>query len=452
MTSMIPNLASPSICVIDDEEDDYGPILDALIALGLGCVHVRGKSGDPLPPKPFDSLRLVFVDLHLSGQIGKLAASHTANVVRKVISAERGPILVVIWSKYEGDLAGDPSLPPEDQPTEADLFRKELLACDVRFKARLAFVTMPKPKLADRPAAEAWIKVLEYQITDILKTLGPFEILWTWESLARDAGVAVSDMLIQVAESSPGDDKPATKLQGLLRLIAHQQGGPDIGAGTALRHLLTVLSQIGLDVLEAGAADARLESHLAWLSEKVDDTVRQNHSSAKLNAVLLTSSVGPSSAPFIPGTVFDISDHEAFAAATGLSIEKLQRDCFAGGAGSQELTNAAALIAVEITAPCDFHQGHRQCATLVAGFVYPGRFRRKVNSKDACKATPVFSDRYVPGEPEVGLVLCSRYRFTIQSEEHPPWLRPRLRLREVIATEIRNWHSSQLSRIGYLSF
>ena len=32
---MIPRLASPSVCVIDDEEADYIPILDALMKLDL---------------------------------------------------------------------------------------------------------------------------------------------------------------------------------------------------------------------------------------------------------------------------------------------------------------------------------------------------------------------------------------------------------------------------------
>src|SRR5258708_7058355 len=100
---MIPRLASPSVCVIDDEEEDYVPILDALMTLGLGCVHVRGRNGDPLPPKPFEGLRLVFVDLHLSGQVVKSAASHTAQVVKAVVSAASGPVLIVIWSKYAAD-------------------------------------------------------------------------------------------------------------------------------------------------------------------------------------------------------------------------------------------------------------------------------------------------------------------------------------------------------------
>jgi hypothetical protein len=97
---MTPLLSSPSVCVIDDEAEEYQPILNALLKLGIGCVHVHGDAASPLPPKPFRGLRIVFTDLYLSSASGKTAASHTANVFRKVVSADTAPILVVIWSKH----------------------------------------------------------------------------------------------------------------------------------------------------------------------------------------------------------------------------------------------------------------------------------------------------------------------------------------------------------------
>lgn len=144
---MIPQLASPSVCVIDDEEHDYRPILDALLRLGLGCVHVRGDNEENLPPQPFNGLRIVFTDLHLAGHIGKAAASHTANVFAKVVSKDTAPVVVVIWSKYANDPADrEEGLPPEDQLTEADLFKQTLLEAKPEFKERLVFLDMQKPK------------------------------------------------------------------------------------------------------------------------------------------------------------------------------------------------------------------------------------------------------------------------------------------------------------------
>ncbi|MFN0303572.1 MAG: hypothetical protein ACKVQU_24820 [Burkholderiales bacterium] len=454
---MIPRLASPSVCVIDDEEEEYVPILDALMTLGLGCIHVRGNNGDPLPPKPFEALRLVFTDLHLSGEVGKTAASHTANVVKKVVSAECGPVLIVIWSKYAGDPAGNASLPPEDQPTEADLFKTELLSSEPKFKGRVAFAEMPKPKLPDRPAVEEWVKTLQIEIERVLTTIGAFEILWTWEALARDAGIEVSETLTKLMETNGANAQTLEiKLKLMLRLLAQQQGGPDSSVATAPRHLLTVFSQMGQDVLDAGASVARLEEHAEWLAEKVDDETKKKHRSATLNAVLLTSAAVPSFAAFTPGTVFDVRDTAGFCAATGFSVERLQRDCFEGDPDKSpafaEFKTRTKPVLLEITPACDFHQGHRRCATLLAGLAFPFDLQKRANTKDACKSTPVFEDRYSNPVGDIGFVFCGRYRLTLPVDQHPAWLGPRLRLRDMLVTDIRNWHASQASRVGYLSF
>ncbi|MGH8021831.1 MAG: hypothetical protein ACREIA_26820 [Opitutaceae bacterium] len=225
---MIPRLLSPSVCVIDDEIADYGPILEALNTLGIGCVHVLGSSGDALPTSPFEGLRLVFTDLHLTGQAGKQAASHTANVVKKVVSPEHGPVVIVIWSKYAADPAGDASLPPTDQPTEADQFKSELLGAEPKFKARAIFLEMPKPKLLNRPAVDEWIKALKLEIENTLKGVGAVEVLWAWEAIALDAGIQVSEMLTKLTEAGVDDgEEVGGKLDLLLRLLAQQQGGPD---------------------------------------------------------------------------------------------------------------------------------------------------------------------------------------------------------------------------------
>lgn len=114
---MISQLASPSVCVIDDETADYAPILAALNGLYVSSIHLLGTL-DSLPPEPFRRLQLVFLDLHLSGTIGKDAASYTANFFRKVVSVNTAPVMIIIWSKYADDKVDAADVPPEDQETE----------------------------------------------------------------------------------------------------------------------------------------------------------------------------------------------------------------------------------------------------------------------------------------------------------------------------------------------
>ena len=155
---MIELLASPSVCIVDDEPEDFGPIVGALNELFVGAVHLDGTI-ENLPNTPFDRLKLVFLDLHLSGSVGKDAASYTANAFTKIVSTETAPLIVVIWSKYAKDLVDTDGLPPNDQETEVELFKRTLIEAEPKYSERIVFVEMSKPSVEDR--GSNWIKKLK---------------------------------------------------------------------------------------------------------------------------------------------------------------------------------------------------------------------------------------------------------------------------------------------------
>ncbi len=462
---MFPQLASPSVCVIDDEEPDYRPILNALLRSGIGCVHVKGDI-ENLPPQPFKGLRVVFTDLHLSTFVGKDAASHTANVFKRVVSSETSPVVVVIWSKYAGDVPENAEdLLPDDQLTEADLFKQTLLTEVPQFQDRLVFLPMPKPKFTERLDDEewknSWITNLQIEIENLLKGSDAFNALWCWETLVRDIGLEVSRNLTDLALSITNQPTPLSlneRLKLLLKLLAQQQGGPDCSESTSPRHLLTVLSQIGQEKLEVVASKSQLGQHGNWLAKTLDKETRKNFRLPQLNATILTTPVESSFAPFLPGTVYEITDNARFAEISGYSVESLQQDCFTESDLSKKVEvrkdfqRQTRPVLLEISPQCDFHQGNRRSAILLAGIICPKELMKSAQSKDACKATPVFEDKSSSPAVEIGLVFCSRYRLTINHVNHPDWLHPWIRLKDNLTTDIRNWHSSQAARVGYLSF
>ena len=461
---MIPQLASPSVCVIDDEEQEYRIILDALLRLGLGCVHVPGDSLEKLPPRPFKGLRLVFTDLHLGPQVGKDAASHAANVFAHVVSKDTAPIVVVIWSKYTNDPAGGGDLPPEDQPTETDLFKRALFGAIPEFEQRLVFLEMSKPKQPDRPENDEWVRNLIEMIQETLEGMDAFDALWAWESLARDAGIEVSGNLAALASSAisvqaqdnAGPSSLNERLRLLLKLLTQQQGGPDCSEATAPRHLLTVLSQLGQEALEATASESGLTGHGTWLTEILDTQSRGRCSASKLNSLILTTTARASFAAFPPGTVYEVTDGPRLMEAVGYSVEGLKRDCFEKNPdvspAFQDFCERTKPVFIEVTPACDFHQKNRRAAMLVGGLTCPADLKNRAKSKDAFKVTPVFEDRFSDPARELVLILCSNYRLTINHSNHPDWLRPWIRLRDIMMADIRNWYSSQAARVGYLYF
>lgn len=455
---MIPRLASPSVCVIDDEVADYQPILDALMKLGIACVHVRGDSASPLPPQPFKGLRIVFTDLHLSNSSGKNVAAHTANVFRHVVSDKTAPVLVVIWSKHRNDPAGEEELPPDDQPTLAEAFKNELLQATPTFESRLIFTEMPKLMPGDRK--EDWVENIQADIEKQLANYAACGLLWSWESLVRDATISISEALTSLAEQvfpASGEKQDLNESLGVVfRHLTKEQGGPACSQETAHEHLTAALAQCLADELENVDGLGSLSTHGPWLSSQ-DELQKTPPFASQLNALLLTAATKVKTSPFVPGTIYHLSDAPNFEKSFGISSDEFLELYFQHakkGVSAEEWKKCAVRVALEISPACDFHQGTRRQALLIAGVLAPVAARPNVKSADAIQTFPTFRLRWPLGddpEQDVVMAFCSRCKLTIPQTELPGWLKPWFRLRELPTASLRNWHSSHASRVGYVS-
>jgi hypothetical protein len=459
---MISRLASPSVCVIDDEAQDYGPILDALLRLGLGCVHIRGDNIAVLPPQPFNGLRIVFTDLHLSGLTGKGAAAHTAKVFTKVVSPETAPVVVVIWSKYANDIVADPNLPPDDQPTEADLFKQAVLTAEPKYKERLVFVQMTKPKPVHRPKSEKWVNQLQRSIQKELQNLEAFDVLWAWESIVRDAGIAVTQELTTLALLPEPNGPPEKtlllpeKLKLALRLLVREQGGPGCSALTAPRHLASALAQSLVDHLEHSNSLGELAKHGKWLSNQTG-TPKTSPIAPGINGLFLTAASSKRSAPFVPGNIYRLAELKKFEKTFGVPANDLVEFCYNGAPAQLNAWKAMHTpqpIVIELSPVCDVQHETRCNALLIGGLIFPAAAFKSVKRADAIEKLPVFSLRWPAenfAEQDAFLVFCSRYKATMNPKKEPTWLIPWFRLRELPTAALRNWHATHASRVGYVS-
>lgn len=457
---MIPRLASPSVCVIDDEKCDYEPILNALHRLGLGCVHIKGEASVTLRQKPMNGLRVVFTDLHLSGQVGKAAASHTANVFKRVVSAETAPVVVVIWSKYADDPVPGNGLPSDDQPTEAAMFKQTLLEAEPAFKDRLVFCEMKKPKLKNRPKGQKWITKLQKDIRKEIEEYTAFDVLWTWESIVREAGIRLTQSLTMLAMEPPAAQPNGTasadslhdRLKVALRVLVREQGGPNPSAASAPRHLATVLAQTLADHIEHSEDLKVLAKHGEWLS--IQSGTKDVCSIAPgVNGLLLTA--GPSvTTAFTPGTVYRFANAERFRNLFGMGAADFINLCVPMKAGANRGGEEPTPILLEISPACDVHQGHRRRALLIAGAVVPMSACKNAKRDGAFDVLPVIRLRWDGGDfakQDAVLVFCSRFKTTMDPKKEPRWLTPWFRLRELPTAALRNWHSAHASRVGYVA-
>ncbi len=450
-----------SVCVIDEDEQDYRPILDALNGLYVSCVHILGNDIDKLPLQPFRRLRLVFLDLHLTAAVGKGAASHTANVFLRVVARDTAPIVVVIWSKYAHDRVVDPDVPPEDQDTEAELFKRTLLQAEPQYNGRVIFVEMEKPKRDARP--EDWTEALKGEIESVLSDQSAIEVLWIWDSLVKNASAAVGEELTSLAAESAAELKDG--LKETMQRLTRAQGESDLSPGRAPDHLVAVLGELLTDQLEHMEGLDALSRHGAWLNQK-PAAAPSNVFAALMNGILMTAGPSEGTTPFAPGTLYRLQNtlgsvlgiSDPFHLTFGRELASLVDLCCDKSPESPKLVewrNAAKPVFLEVSPVCDVAQGNRVSALLIGGLIVPNAlFKFAKSAGESFTRLPIFHLRWpAPDFPEQDafLVFCHRYKAVISASQLPEWLEPWFRLRELPTASLRNLQAAHAARVGFVS-
>jgi hypothetical protein len=441
--------------VVDDEAEDYQPLLAALNELYVSCVHFTGNDLEQLPEVPFGGIRLLFQDLHLTGSSGKTAASHAASVFCKLVSTATAPIVVVIWSKYAADTSKDvPALPDQEDKTESQLFQETLLESAPEFRERILFVEMKKKRPQDRPARADWIKEIKAAIATALAGKDSVEALWQWEAVVQQCGIGISRDITalahEVAKANNGSLEQGLKIA--MQCIARGHAAGDLTAATAPRHLTSALSLLLFDHLETAGDSKDLRNHGAWLAEVPAGAIT-NAVKPKLNALLLTASIGDGSAPFLPGAIYKVKRPQPFEKAFGGSTASLMNDCFGGSGDRTAWDRGVKPVVIEITPMCDVAQGNRNRAMLMAGLIVPSVLTKSIKKGEAWLSLPIFALRWGRADfatQDASLVFCSRYRATLAADAVPTWLDAWFRIRDLPSSALRNWHSFMASRVGYM--
>lgn len=452
---MIGQLSQASVCVVDNEEEEYKALLSALNDLRIGCVHFRGDDPGELPSAPLSSVRLVFQDLHLTADTGKNAASHAANVFCKLVSTDTAPVVVVIWSKYAADPVAEGDVAPEDQKTEAELFCETLEEAEPAFAQRLIYIRMRKLMPSDRP--EEWVEQLKRDITSHLEGKESVAALWQWESMVYAAGIGISGDLTRIAHDASGvkGDSLSDGLRIAMQVLTGSQAGGTVSPANAPGQLNSALTQLLVDRLEHASVD-ELGVHGGWLAKKAPKYVLPVVN-PRLNALFLTARAGREDTPFLPGTVYGVRQAGEFKAIFGKDVDGLKLECFSVGVKSpywDDWATRTRAVLVELSPTCDVVNEKRYTAIFLAGLIVPSELEGRIRKGDAWWSLPTFRLRWSMDDfvgEDVSLVFCSRFQATVGQGSVPTWLAPWFRLRELPTSALRNWRAASVSRIGYVS-
>jgi hypothetical protein len=323
---------------------------------------------------------------------------------------------------------------------------------------------MKKPKLHSRPKANAWVNKLKKDILKEVEKVAAFDVLWTWESFVREAGIKLTERLTTIAlriEPAPGPaPQPAPslhdKLTLALRLLVREQGGPDCTSKTASQHLASILAQTLADQLEHADGLKTLSKHGGWLADN-NGLPKTSAAAPDINGLLLTGGPSRKGFPFIPGTVYRLKQEHQFKKLFGVAPADLIPSIYSGASTKLEEWKAANRfkpVLLEISPACDVHQRTRLNAMLLGGLIFASSAHKQVKRSEALEVFPTFSLRWPADnfvKEDVFLVFFSRLKVTIGAATEPGALVPWFRLRDLPTASLRNWQASHASRVGYVS-
>lgn len=270
---MINRIPPSQIIVVDDKtEAEALPLLKSLFKIGLPTLYFTGSPGE-LPVKPLRGIRLLFLDLRLGfgGTRTRVNVTAAAAVVKKLMSSENGPYVLVAWTKHPKEM--DDLMPLlEVQPTASIALDKN--GCIVDGVCNLA-----------RVMAEVQVK---------LSGNGPVELLLFWECLVANASTSTVNQLCRWAADvqSVGAILYRTAVAGLGDHVTA------VSDSQRTRAALEVLKSLLSDSIETYLNDAKLDSFQP-LNQVGNATAE---SISRLNSKLLLGHVNDDN-PY-PGNVY----------------------------------------------------------------------------------------------------------------------------------------------------
>ena len=220
------------VLVVDDEPREAIPIISALGSIGVGCIYIRGDEAEKLPKKPFEGIRLVFLDMQLGvGGSQRDVLSKTWGVFRQCVKPDTAPVVVVCWTRHQEHVVAFRRMAVKAAPSLKEAF----------------IVPMLKP-LGAKP--EAW-RVPLNRIRKLLKDYHACDLIWQWENVLHRAATDTSQEIADASSTLARPNRSAGKWQdatfAVCRELVRADAGQTADRLSAPASLFRVMSEMTLD-------------------------------------------------------------------------------------------------------------------------------------------------------------------------------------------------------------
>lgn len=452
---ILNNMSNSGVVVIDDVFDEVKNLLKILNKNGTALNYFSGTDLDELPSEPLKGVRLLFLDFVLGtvGQQDKTQISTLIGVVKRVLSSDNGPCIIVAWTQH---------------PELLKSFKQEIMKDD-NFPKPVVIVDMEKTECVNNA------EKIDKKIKENFNDTHILELLLHWEHQGKEALRDVLKMLSDISKPSTTvgksfDEYSSEWNSGLERHIYKiaetSLGKKNINAD---RQLL-IAAQLALtnpfhDYIEAG-----IKRNTRELGRLTQNIIKHKHDysdeeKAHMNTSFLLITKDPDK-EIQPGNIYKYSDvfeqmncekKDCYYNRIILSNEEIAQEFFSGklaGYGDKEkLLRGVEPVLVEITPVCDYTQQDLKNAKLVLGILWPKDFGEQlsVNSKTH-KPDYGYKSLLIKYNGEIYyLTFNARYIFNVSLHIFES-IHPILKARKEFLVDIQHWFSRHISRPGKTEF
>lgn len=443
-----------NVIVIDDLYDEVKSLLKMLNHKGIGLVYYNGTDYREFPARPLKGVRLLFLDFVLGtdGQSSRNKISTLMGVVKKVISEDNGPYIILAWTKHD--------VPTDDLLV---LFKEEILK-DPQFPQPVVIVNLEKNKCMNNP------NTINKKLNEKFGDENILKFILYWENYARDALCDVIRILLDISKpvvkaGQSFDNYSANwnaQIEKHIFRIAETSLGRNIGAD---RNLL-VVAQLALTVPFHDCAETFIKKNTGYNKELVKKIISHKNEQynfaeeAAMNTFFLLASQEIDKS-IQPGNIYKFTDvfkkikckkKSCYYNKIKLTKQEIMQEFYRGLIKTYR--NKSALlkkiipILLEITPECDYVQKKWKTPKLVLGILWPENFANKM----LAKADYIYKRFRIKYQDEVYYITFNAHHLFNIGFHVFKSVEPVLKARKELLVDIQQWFSGHISRPGKTEF
>jgi len=248
-----------SVVIIDEKPEEALPIIKALSKSGISTTYYTGITDDEFPNPASQIIRLVFLDLQLIDSITDeyQIATSLIQVLKKIISPQNGPYILVIWSKnyakygafFEKEIKKNEngispacivrlnksdcldrvkiqSIDPEDFISEiTDSLTGSLQEDEILLVQKKVKEGLDNHIQFEFQAISNAVTIIESAIEKELKKAGVFHLFIIWENLIKKAG---SNTVAAISSTMESSDLWEQNMRDVIKRMAEARTGQNI--------------------------------------------------------------------------------------------------------------------------------------------------------------------------------------------------------------------------------